>query len=128
MEWQTGQHRQFIAVFAVYRDGNACDPRGNDRFNPAPVAGMYDRRTNRSHNPHEAWDIKLKCRSLSSSMQNGNTRGPFASCSRNPTQSANIVLEQSWLKTSYQLHHRFFCAADIQAIKYVHDSQGPHQS
>src|SRR5208283_4856941 len=128
MEGQTGRHRQFIAMFAVYGDGNTRDPRGNNRLNPTPVAGMHDRRTNCSHYPHEAENIKLKSCSLSSGMQNGNPRCPLASGGSSPTQSANVVLEQSWFQTSDQLHHHFFSATKIQAINHMHDSQGPHQA
>src|SRR5271165_4641638 len=114
MEWQTGQHLQFVTMFAVYRDRNTRDPRSNDRLNSAPIAGMHDRGTNRSHNPHETGNIKLKDRSLSSGMQNGNTCCPSLSRGTCPTESANIVLEQSWFQTLDQLDHHFFSATKIQ--------------
>src|SRR5271157_373498 len=128
MEWQAGQHRQLIAMFAVYRNGNASEPRGDDRLNSAPIAGMHDRGTNFSHYPREAENIKLKSCSLSSGMQNGNTCCPSLSRGTCPTESANIVLEQSWFQTLDQLDHHFFSATKIQAINHMHDSQGPHRS
>src|SRR5271157_3168514 len=89
---------------------------------------MHDRRTNRSHYLYKAGNVKLKDSSLSSGMQNSNTCCPFVSRGNRPTQSANIVFEQFWFQTPYQLHHSFFSAANIQAIEYMHDSQGPHQT
>src|SRR5271166_5352185 len=125
---QTGRHRHLVAMLTMDCNRNAGEPGSHNGLNAPPITGMHDRRTNLPHYPREPEDIKLKSRPSPSSMQNLNTRCPFAGCDGGITQSANVVLEQFGFKTADELHHRFLSSAQVQSIQDMHNAQWPRQT